>query len=46
MGECGTGGSHQEIPDARTVRESQDPMKMTIAKPFNEKEGKPVEIIF
>ena len=44
-GGWGTGGSHQQVPDARKARGSQDPTGMRLAEMPNKGEGEPVEIL-
>jgi hypothetical protein len=45
MGHGELGGSHQNVPDARKARDSQDPTEMTLAEIPNKGEGEPVETI-
>jgi hypothetical protein len=45
MGGWGTGSSHQQVPDSRKTRGSQDPMGMRFAEMPNTGEGEPVETI-
>lgn len=41
----GNGGNHQQVPEARKVRGSQDPTGVTLAEMLNKREGEPVETI-
>ena len=45
MGDGVSGGSHQQVPDARKVRGSQDPAGMRLAEMPNKEEGEPLETI-
>jgi len=44
-GGWGTGGSHQQVLDARKARGFQDPIGMRLAEMPNKGEGEPVETI-
>lgn len=38
-------GNHQQVPDARKVRSSQNPTEMRLAEMLNKGEGEPLETI-